>query len=155
MKRPSSNTSPRILIPPSYPQITQQLNQQTNQPNTEFLARTPPQILQRTFVDRSALIPTTPISVIKLEATNLRVISSTEKNVIAPTLTDALYAQLIDPLSKQNFEAAMRIAGVSSMQKLYELICPTKRTLIPLTVKPPCTFTLPLRVCTSLNSSPN
>ena len=37
----------------------------------------------------------------------------------------------------------------------YEAVCPTKRTSVPLTVKPPCTFTLPLRVCTSLNSSPN
>ncbi len=47
-------------------------------------------------------------------------------------LTDELYAQLIDPLSKQDFERAMQIAGVRNLSELFQLADTNQRTLLML-----------------------
>ena len=47
-------------------------------------------------------------------------------------LTDELYAQLIDPLSKQDFERAMQITGVRNLSELFQLADTYQRTLLML-----------------------
>ena len=47
-----------------------------------------------------------------------------------PILTDDLYAYLVDPLSRQDFERAMRIAGVKNLSELLQLTDTYKRTLL-------------------------
>ena len=47
-----------------------------------------------------------------------------------PLLTDDLYAYLVDPLSKQDFERAIRIAGVKNLSELLQLTDTYKRTLL-------------------------
>jgi len=39
--------------------------------------------------------------------------------IAIPPLTDDLYAQLIDPLSKLDFERAIQIAGVRNLSELF------------------------------------
>ncbi len=50
--------------------------------------------------------------------------------ITLPPLTDDLYAYLVDPLSKQDFERAMRIAGVKNLSELLQLTDTYKRTLL-------------------------
>ncbi len=130
MKRTSSNTSPRNSISTAYAQAIDKENIQPNSSINEHCSTNQPQIVQRSQVDKSHLFPTASESEHQLEATNLRLINSITKNINPPLLTDDLYAQLVEPLSNQDFETAMRIAGVSSLQELYELACPHKRSLL-------------------------
>ena len=130
MKRTLSNTSPRNSLQPAYLQSIDKENIQPNSSINEHCSPNQPQLAQRSQVDRNQLFPTSPTSVDHLEATNLRLINSITENINPPLLTDDLYAQLVDPLSRRDFETAMRIAGVNSLQKLYELTNQDQDTLL-------------------------
>ena len=130
MKRTLSDPSPRNSITTANLQSVDKENIQPNIPINEHCSDTQPQIVERSQLDRSLLFPTTPTSVDHLEATNLRLINSITENINLPPLTDELYAQLVDPLSRKDFKIAMRIAGVNSLQKLYELTNQDQDTLL-------------------------
>ncbi len=52
--------------------------------------------------------------------------------IAIPLLTDELYTQLIDPLSKMDFERAIQIAGVRNLSELFQLADTYQRTLLML-----------------------
>lgn len=135
MKPLSSNTSPKKSAPSIYTQSTDKENIQPINPTTEQLTTTLPQFSQRPSLDRSNVFPETPTAIQQLEATNLRLINPIIKNINPPLLTDDLYAQLVDSLSAQDFESAIRIARVRGLQELYELTNQDQETLLIVATK--------------------
>jgi len=135
MKRLSSNTSPRKSLPPIQTQPTDKENIQPNNSITEQPTTTLPQFSQRPSLDRSNVFPETPTATQQFEATNLRLINSSIENINPPLLTDDLYSQLVDSLSVQDFETAIRIAGVRGLQELYELTNQDQETLLIVATK--------------------
>ena len=135
MKRLSNNTSPRKSLPPIQTQPTDKENIQPNNSITEQPTTTLPQFSQRPSLDRSNVFPETPTATQQFEATNLRLINSSTENINPPLLTDDLYSQLVDSLSVQDFETAIRIAGVRGLQELYELTNQDQETLLIVATK--------------------
>jgi ankyrin repeat protein len=135
MKRLSSNTSPRKSLPPAHIQSTDKENIQPNNSITEHPTTTLPQFSQRPSLDRSNVFPETPTATQQFQATNLRLINSITEKINPPLLTDDLYLQLVDTLSAQDFETAMRIAGVRGLQELYELTNQDQETLLIVATK--------------------
>jgi ankyrin repeat protein len=135
MKPLSSNTSPKKSLPTVYTQSTEKENIQPLEPTTEQPTTTLPQFSQRPSLDISNVFPETPTAIQQLEATNLRLINPITKNINPPLLTDDLYLQLVDSLSAQDFESAIRIAGVRGLQELYELTNQDQETLLIVATK--------------------
>ncbi len=151
MKRPSNNTSPsnlkpptspRDLTPPTSPRHVQQTNTQTTQSITEQPSTTPPQLFQRTPVDRNILFPSGSTNNPNLQPLDpffnhgfIPLLPMYDPNKSQSGLTDHLYTQLVDPLSRQDFETAMRIAGVNSIEKFYDLVDYRKKTLLMFAAK--------------------
>ncbi len=135
MKRLSSNTSPRKSLPPIQTQPTDKENIQPNNSIAEQPSTTLPQFSQRPSLDRSNVFPETPTATQQFQATNLRLINSITENINPPLLTDDLYLQLADSLSAQDFETAIRIAGVRGLQELYELTNQDQETLLIVAIK--------------------
>lgn len=135
MKRLSSNTSPRKSLPPAHIQSTDKENIQPNNSITEQPTTTLPQFSQRPSLDRSNVFPETPTATQQFEATNLRLINSITENINPPLLTNDLYLLLVDSLSAQDFETAIRIAGVRGLQELYELTNQDQETLLIVAAK--------------------
>lgn len=135
MKPLSSNTSPKKSAPSIYTQLTDKENIQPINPTTEQPTTTLPQFSQRASLDRSNVFPETPTAIQQLEATNLRLINPIIKNINPPLLTDDLYLQLVDSLSAQDFESAIRIARVRGLQELYELTNQDQETLLIVATK--------------------
>ena len=135
MKRLSSNTSPRKSLPPIQTQPTDKENIQPNNSIAEQPITTLPQFSQRPSLDRSNVFPETPTATHQFEATNLRLINSITDNINPPLLTNDLYSQLVDSLSAKDFETAIRIAGVKSLQELYELTNQDQETLLIVATK--------------------
>jgi ankyrin repeat protein len=160
MKRPSNNTSPSNLTPPTSPRdLTppisprdstsptsprqiQQPNTQITLSNTEEPSTTPPQFFQRPPVDRNNLFLSGSTNNPSLQLTDpffnncfMPSMLMYDTNKFQSGLTDDLFMQLVDPLSRRDFETAICIAGVNSIEEFYDLVDYRKKTLLMIAAK--------------------
>ena len=88
--------------------------------------------MKRTSSDSSQRNLTPPVNPQWLQQQNIQTNQPNNEHyaIALPPLTDDLYAQLVDPLLRKDFERAMQIAGVRNLSELLQLTDAYRRTLL-------------------------